>query len=136
MVYVGGVCDDFCIPKNFHSRADHCKSGFIRFGPFEKLRNTVDLIVMASVRKCEDFVQKLAEPGRLPGQVDLTRLKARALSFHAHELVAFWLDSDGHGHAGRRICPELLNEMQAGARLLDEDAIGLMFACKADQLVP
>ena len=80
-------------------------------------------------------MQELTEPWCLSRQVDLTGLKACALGFHPHALVADWLDADGHGHTGNRIRLELLNEMQTGTCLLDEYAIGRMFACKCDQLV-
>src|SRR5262249_60607561 len=66
----------------------------MRFGPIEKLRNAVDLVVMPRVGEGQNLMHEIAEPGRFLRQVDLTRFKARALSFHPHDLVLLRLDAD------------------------------------------
>ena len=52
----------------------------------------------------------------------LGRPQSGRIGFHPHKFVAFRLDANGYGNAARRACPELLDEMQPRARLLDEDA--------------
>ena len=75
------------------------KGPAMRFGPIEKLGDAVDLVVMPRHRESQHLLQERAEPGRLLGQVDLTRLKAGALSFHSHKFVALGLDANGYRYA-------------------------------------
>jgi hypothetical protein len=104
----------------------------VRFGPTEQLRDTVDLIVIPGVRKAEDLVQEGAEPRRVFRQENLAGLKARALGFHAHMLVAFGLDPDWYRNVCLRVCSEFLHEMETGPGLLDQKRIGRIFAGKTD----
>ena len=107
----------------------------MRFGPIEKLGDAIDLVVMARHRESQHLVQECGEPGRLLGQVDLTRLEACALSFHPHDLVAVRLNGNWHRNAGHGVRAKFLDKVQAGASLLDENAIGLIFACKSNELL-
>ena len=112
------------------------KGPAMRFGPIEKLGDAIDLVVMARHRESQHLLQERAKPGRLLGQVDLTRLKAGALSFHPHKFVALGLDANGYRNTGHRVRPKVLDEMQAWPSLLDQNAIGLMFECKGNELLP
>ena len=51
--------------------------------PTEKLRDAVDLIVVPAVGKGQKLVEKLAQPGRVPGKEDSSRLEIRQLSLGA-----------------------------------------------------
>ena len=95
--------------------------GAMRFGPIEKLRHAVDLVVMARIREGQHLVQERGEPRRLLGQVDLKLFKACALGLHPHDLVALRLDADGHRNIFYRIRSKVLDEMQARPRLLDQE---------------
>ena len=63
--------------------------------PIEKLRNTIDLIVVTAIRKREQFVQKISEPGGILGQVNMAGLNLCRLRDDPVRLTAFRLDSDG-----------------------------------------
>ena len=45
--------------------------------PTEKLRDAVDLIVVSAVGEGQKLVEKLAQPGRVPGKEDSARLEIR-----------------------------------------------------------
>ena len=66
--------------------------------PTEKLRDAVDLIVVPAVGKGEQLIEKLAQPGRVPGKDDSSRLEIRQLSLGARQLVALRLNADGSRH--------------------------------------
>jgi hypothetical protein len=46
----------------------------VTLGPQKKLRDAVDLIVVAGVWKCEQLIEEVAKPGGVFGQADVTRL--------------------------------------------------------------
>ncbi len=66
--------------------------------PTEKLHDAVDLIVVPAVGKGEQLIEKLAQPGRVPGKDDSSRLEIRQLSLGARQLVALRLNADGSRH--------------------------------------
>ena len=80
--------------------------------PTEKLRDAVDLIVVPAVGKGEQLVEKLAQPGRVPGKEDSSRLEIRQLSLGARQLVALRLNADGSRHTRVAVVAQLLNQVQ------------------------
>ena len=91
--------------------------------PTEKLRDAVDLIVVPAVGKGEKLVEKLAQPGRVPGKEDSSRLEIRQLSLSARQLVALRLNADGSRHTRVAVVAQLLNQVQPRPRLFDQDRV-------------
>ena len=83
--------------------------------PTEKLRDAVDLIVVPAVGKGEQLIEKLAQPGRVPGKDDSSRLEIRQLSLGARQLVALRLNADGSRHTRVAVVAQLLNQVPSGA---------------------
>ena len=91
--------------------------------PTEKLRDAVDLIVVPAVGKGEQLIEKLAQPGRVPGKDDSSRLEIRQLSLGARQLVALRLNADGSRHTRVAVVAQLLNQVQPRPRLFDQDRV-------------
>ena len=78
--------------------------------PTEKLRDAVDLIVVPAVGKGEQLIEKLAQPGRVPGKEDSSRLEIRQLGTVYHpilrlnspESILFFSRSRSCGNCGKR----------------------------------
>ena len=79
-------------------------------------------------------MEKLPEPWRLFGQIDLTSFEAGALGFHAYDFVTFGLDPDGQWNARLRLGPELLHQLQPRAGLFDENLVGRVLRASAMSL--
>ena len=88
--------------------------------PTEKLRDAVDLIVVSAVGEGEQLIEKLAQPGRVPGKDDSSRLEIRQLSLGARQLVALRLNADGNRHTRVAVVAQLLVKIlfQSGSGLL------------------
>jgi hypothetical protein len=85
----------------------------ISLSVIQKLRGAVDLIVITTVGESQNFMQKLCEPWRFPGQVNLAALETGSLRFHSHKLIALWLNALRKWNAIKWICPQILNELHA-----------------------
>ena len=89
--------------------------------PLEELRDAIDLVVVPSTWKGEQFVEEGGEPRRLFRQQDVTSFEARRLCFHAHPLVAFRHDTDRPWKPVCRIVAQILDQLQPWSGLLDQD---------------
>ena len=59
--------------KDFPCHADHrWIEGRSRGGPLEKLRNTIDLVVISPIWKCQQFKQEGVEPISLAREIDVS----------------------------------------------------------------
>ena len=100
------------------------------------MRNTIDLVVMSSVRKCQQFMQEGVEPVGLPWQMDVSCFDLGRLRHHAIRFASLRLPTDRAWHSPRQIAPEILQERHAGARILDQDGSGTVLRRETRDLAP
>ncbi len=89
--------------------------------PIEELGQAVDLVVVLAGGDLQDLVLKVLQPGGTFGQEHVARLDLGAWGQHARHLVALGRDADRPYGA---FAPQLLDQGDARARVLDEDRVG------------
>ncbi len=120
-------------------RLYYCVQGYIVRSfplPVEELRDTIDLVVVAAVREGQEFVEERIEPGRFFGQQHFAGFDAGRCRCHAVGLVAPGLDTDGAGQIVRPLALEILDQVEAQARLLDQDGLHGVLSPESDHLAP
>ena len=104
--------------------------------PLQELRDTVDLVVMSPIWKCQQFKQEGVEPVGFAREMDVSGFDLGGLRHHAIHLAPLRLPTDGAWHSPRQIAPEILQERHAGAGILDQDGSGTVLRCQARELAP
>jgi hypothetical protein len=123
--------------KGFPCHAGHrWIEGRSRNGPIEKLRNTIDLVVISPMWKCQQFKQEGVKPISLAREIDVSSFDFGRLRHHAICLIPLRLATDRACHSSRQIAPEILQERHAGTRILDQDGAGTMFRCDLSDFAP
>ena len=100
------------------------------------MRNTVDLVVMSSVWKCEQFKQESVKPIGLPREMHVSCFDFGRLRHHAIRLASLRLLTERAYHSPRQIAPEILQERHPRARILDQDGSGTMLRGQTRDLAP
>src|SRR5262245_58498802 len=97
--------------KSFPGHAGHRRiEGHLHGGPLEKLRYTIDLVVIPPIWKCQQFKQECVEPISLAREIDVSCFDFGRLRRHATCLIPLRLATDRAYHSLRRIAPEILQE--------------------------
>jgi len=93
--------------------------------PGQKLRDAVDLVVMATVREREHFAQEFGMPVSVFCEVDLSRLELGGLRRLPIHLLDDRPDADGTDQTCGHGVSQILQQAHARPRVLDQDGAGL-----------
>ncbi len=97
--------------------------------PPQKLGQGIHLVIMLAVREPQQFEFKAGESGRVFWQDQITRFNARQSRREPRNFVALWLFGDWRRHPLGFVIPQLLDQLRTAGRILNQQCVGLKFAC-------
>ena len=124
-------------PRDRDWRDDgHVELEILALPPEQELRDAVDLVVVRPLGKARSSDRNSAEPGRILGKMHVARLDLRRFGRPFVRACRHRGERRSAAAFPRRRMPEVLKEVHAGARVLNEHAVAGVLLGKRNHLAP